>query len=1010
MLMKKLVNWLDKNHIAIMFILAAITLTGIYYYINLPKDVFPKGEFPRFQIIADIGFASLEETEINVTRPIEDVIRTVPNVTEVRSVTERGTSTIDVYLKWDTNLNEAFQYIQSKIGQVRGELPSNTSIDIVRMNMSALPMSEYGIWSDELDLKELYTFVKYSVIPKLIGIDGIYGLTVIGGEEPEIWVKFDPQQLLKYNLDPAAVGSVVDNANKISFVGNVIEDKDSLFTIGGEKFADINQIGNVIIATRMNRPIYLRDVAKIVDFHAEVRRIVSVNGHKGLFIDIQKQEDADGFSVSKSIDVKMEEIQKEFGGRLHISKWDLSDFVRTSIHGIMFDISIGIVIILLIVYYVMNSLRYSLPIILVLPVVIIMEFLVIKILGLNINIMTLGGLSAAIGIIADNGIVITENYVRFKTGKIADDALSSSMAYILPITIWATIVSIIVFIPLNILSGVSGLFFRPLAVTLATTIAISLLMAIFVIPVFIKYFIENYKGAARRVKERYFFDLSKKIYLGVLNIALKFKWLVVPVTVLLITTGIYTFLKIPTGFLPEWDEGDIVFDYIAPGGTSIYATDELMTKVEEIIQKTPDVNMYIRKTGTHLGTPLAPPNIGEIVILLDKERKHSTFEVMDLLRNEVSKSMPELETDFHQILPDRIGDLTGNTKPVVVNVMGNDLSVLSNVAAGVKNKLEKIAGLNGVLIDMPPPQKEIKVDANQESASLLGISVSDIYSHSQLALYGQVVSNFQRGLQAIPVRQFYEGDFRNNVADILNIPVYTPNGGILPLGKLATFTTADQIIEVHHKNGSLVMNVNAEISGRSLGDVVRDIKNSLSTIKGNDFTVELTGNYKGQQTSFTELLFVLLVSIILILALLLFIFESYKTAGAVFLGTLCSTTFVIFGLFITHTEFDVSSFTGLIAVMGIVVNNGILVIDFVERFRRQGMSKIDAVKSAGNLRFRPVLITNLAGIAGFLPMALNLGRGGEVLTPFSIAMISGLVGSMFFSLVIMPLLYLILHT
>ena len=245
--------------------------------------------------------------------------------------------------------------------------------------------------------------------------------------------------------------------------------------------------------------------------------------------------------------------------------------------------------------------------------------------------------------------------------------------------------------------------------------------------------------------------------------------------------------------------------------------------------------------------------------------------------------------------------------------------------------------------------------------------------------------------------------------DIENIPIFTQNGGILPLGKVATFTLIDQNPEVHHKNGSIVVNVNAEISGRALGDVIKDIKSALATIKNDNFSIELTGNYQSQQKSFAELIFVLFISIILILAMLLFIFESYKTAIAVFLGTLCSATFVIFGLFITRTEFDVSSFTGLIAVMGIVVNNGILVIDFVERFRSEGKNLIDSIKEAGNLRFRPVLITNLAAMAGFLPMALNIGHGGEVLRPFSIAMISGLVGSMFFSLVIMPLFYLILH-
>ncbi len=1007
--MKKIVDWLDKNHIAIMFTLTMVVIASIVIYFNLPKDVFPNGDFPRFQIIADIGFASLDETEINVTRPIEEAVKTVMDVTEVRSVTERGTSTIDIYLKWGTNLDQAFQYIQSKISQVRSSLPNNINVNVVRMTTSAYPMSEYGIWSDEFDQKKLYSLVRYSIVPQLIGIDGIYGLDVVGGEEPEIWVKFDPQQLIKYNLDTTTIGTAIDNANKVSFIGNVIKDKNAFFVTGGDKLPDIKKMGDVAVASRMGQPIYLKDIAILEDSHADTRRIVSVNGHKGIFIDVRKQQNADGLKVSKRLDQKMAEIEKGFKGRLIITKWDLSDFVASSIHGIIFDIFIGIVIILLIVYYIMQKFRYTLPIILVLPIVILFEFLVLKIIGLTINIMTLGGLSAAIGIIADNAIVITENYIRFKVEGKTKDPLSSSLAYIVPITIWATLVSIIVFVPLNILSGVSGLFFRPLAVTLATTIMISLLMAIFVIPVFIKYFIENDKENSVEVKERSFFSMIRRYYKKILNIALKFKGPVIGVSILLIILSVLAFFRLPNGFLPEWDEGDIVFDYIAPGGTSINETDKIINTVEEIIKKIPEVKMYIRKTGTLIEAPFASSNVGEIFILLDKNRKNSTFEVIDQLRDQVSKAIPELDTDFHQMLPDRIGDLSGVTKPIVVNIIGNDLSKLRSAAEEVKAKLEKISGLNDVLIDMPPPQKEMKVSANQENDSLLGVSISDVFRYSQLALYGEVVSNLQKGLQTIPVRQFYDGDYRNNMEDIAKIPVFTQNGGILPLGKLATFTLVDQNPEIHHKNGSIVVNVNAEISGRSLGDVVKDIKDSLLTIKNDGFTTELTGNYKSQQKSFTELLFVLLISIVLILALLLFIFESYRTALAVFLGTICSASFVIFGLFLTRTEFDVSSFTGMIAVIGIVVNNGILVIDFVERFRRDGKNLIDSIREASELRFRPVLITNLAAMAGFLPMALNIGHGAEVLRPFSIAMISGLIGSMFFSLVVMPVFYLILQ-
>lgn len=1007
--MIRLINWLDKNHIAIVFSIAILAIVSIYTYGKLPKDVFPRGEFPRFQIIADIGFASLQETEIRVTRPIEEALKGVPNVTEIRSATERGTSTIDIYLNWEANLNQAFQYIQSQINETKGVLQNNIDISVTPMTTSAFPMSEYGVWSDAYDQEQLYSLVKYTIIPKLIGVEGVYGLSVIGGMQPEVWVKFNPDQLIKYNLDTATISNALSGINQVSFVGKVYQDGDVLFATVGNQLSDIRALENIVVATRMGKPVYLKDIANVGDFHEPQRRIVSIDGHEGLIIDVQKQQNADSVKLSKILDEKFDEISKEFKGDLHVTKWDLSEFVASSIHSIMFDIVIAIFIILMITYYIMHRFRFALPIIIVLPIIILFEFLVIKALGLNINIMTLGGLSAAIGIVADNAIVITENYVRFKSERKTNNVLAESMSYILPITIWATLVSIVVFIPLNILSGVSGMFFKPLALTLSTTIIISLIMAVFVMPVFIKYFIENYKGELKERKERYFFAKAKEIYIKLLNVALRAGVGVVGLTALFFLLGIYLFLKIPTGFLPEWDEGDIVFDYIAPAGTSIDGANEMMAKVEAIVEKIPEVKMYVRKTGTHLSVPYAAPNVGEIIILLNKDRDLSTFQVMDKLRREVSAVLPDLETDFHQILPDRIGDLTGISKPVVVNVIGDDIQVLMNAALEIQKRLEKVEGLNSVIIDMPPPQKEIKLSVNQENASLLGVNVGDIYRYAQLALYGEVVSNFQKGLQTIPIRMLYQGDYMNKMDDIEKIPIYTPNGGVLPLGKIATFTLADEITEIHHKNGSLVVNINAEISGRSLGNVVTDVKNILSSLPRGDYTTELAGSYQGQRQSFLELIEILIISVVLILVFLLFIFESYKTALTVFIGTLCSASFVIFGLFLTRTEFNVSSFTGMITVMGIVVNNGILVVYFIERFRKTQSNIIDAINEACDLRFRPVLITNLAAMAGFLPMALNIGQGGEILQPFSIAMISGLVGSMFFSLVVMPTFYLIGH-
>ena len=1006
--MKSFVTWLEKNRIALVFTAFLLCAAGLYSYTTLPKDVFPNSQFPRFQVIADIGFASLESTDVGVTRPLENALKTVPGVEEVRSVTERGTSTIDLYLKWGADLDQAYQYAQARISQARAELPAGASIDLVRMNTSAYPMSEYGVWSDTLTLKQLYSYIQYSAVPELIGADGVYRLDVTGGEEPEIWVKLDPEKVAKLNLDAAAIEAAVAQANNISFIGTVTGAGKTLFAVGGTRLAGAKDIGAVVVATRMGRPVPLREVADVAEGHGEVRRLVTINGHPGLFVDVMKQNDADGLKLSRDMDARFAKLEKESGGRIRVARWDLSDFVRGSIDGILTDIGLGILIILAIIYYVMVRLRYSLPIMLVLPVVLVAEFLAMKLLGQTVNIMTLGGLAAAIGIIADNAIVITENYVKFRERGDAAP-LASSMHYIVPVTVWATLVSIVVFIPLNLLSGVSGLFFRPLAVTLATTIAISLAAAVCLLPVLIHYFVEMGGAPARAEEERALFVLLKKGYLKLLGLALRRAPAVAAGTLVLLAAAAFVFTRLPTGFLPEWDEGDIVFDYIAPSGASLAAVDAMAKKVEKLIADTPEAELSVRKTGTHMGTPYAPPNRGEIVILLKKDRDRSTAEVMEDLRGRSAKALPDLDADLHQILPDRLGDLTGNVKPIVVSVISGDLDKARAAAELVQAKLEKIDGLNGVLLDLPPAQPEIKVTPDQEKLSLLGLGSADAFRYSSLALYGEEMTSVQRGVQPVPVRAQYAGNFRGDRNAIAAIPVYTPNGGVLPLGRFTKFSVEDQVPEVHHQNGSIVVGVDAEIEGRSLGAVVKDVQAALATVPPGDYTLRLEGSYKEQQQSFAELLAVLGVSVVLILLLLLYIFESYLTSLAVFAGTLASATFVVFGLWLSGLEFDVSSFTGLITVLGIVVNNGILVIDFAERYRAEGMAPPEAVKAAGALRFRPVLITNLAAIAGFLPMALNIGHGGEVLRPFSVAMISGLVGSMFFSLTVIPALYLLLH-
>lgn len=1002
--MKKVIEWAQKYRAGILLGVAVLIGASAFSYFSLPKDVFPNAVFPRIQVVADIGFGSLEETEIDITRPLEQELNTVAGVTEVRSVTERGTSTIDVYFKWGRDMKEALQQVQTKIDGVRGGLPAGISITAQIMTISSFPMSEYGFYSDTLSQEELFTYVKYSVVPELVGMDGIYGLDLIGGEEPEIWIKLDPAKIERYDLDPDAVADAVDKANRFEFLGKVSRGANEYLAFGGSKLTNAAAIGNIVVDTRMAEPIRLRDIARVVDSHAELRRLVTVNGHKGIIIDVRKQDTADGLKLSREIDAKLQRVAQNSGGTLHVVNWDLSDFVRRSVQGILSDILLGIVLILAIVFLVLKRLHYALPIILILPVVLAVEFLVLKLFGQTMNIMTLGGLSAALGIVADNAVVITEHYLRRRSSIRDGDPIAVSAAEILPPMLWATAVTIVVFVPLNLLSGVSGFFFKPLSITLSTTILLSLLAAVFVTPVLIGMFVDRGKGGHK--EERHpAFDFVTDKYLGLLNLTLRGRWAAVAGVVAVSVLAVFLFAKLPSGFLPEWDEGFIVLDYITSPQSSLEATDALMGEVEKIIRTFPDVELIVRKTATHMGTPYAEPNVGEIVLKLRPDRKKSTFEIMDELDAAIRAKYPDLDTDYHQILPDRLGDLTGNVKPVVVNLVGNDMNSILKTAGEVKTALEGIRGLDGVRIDIPPYQDEIKVRVDPEACAFLGLNASDVSRNARYALFGQEVSTVFNGLQSIPVLEVYAGDYREHPSLIGSIPVYNPNGSVVPLSKVAVYSMESNLVQINHKNGSMAVGVTAEISGRALSDVVNDIQTSLSKIRSPGVTLDLEGDYQNQQTSFRELSIVTAVSVAIILLLLLFIFDSFPAALSVFLGTLASAAFVAVGLYLTGTEFDVSSFIGMITVMGIVVNNGILVIRFAEDFRKQGMPVREALNRAGKLRFRPVLITNLAAIAGFVPMALKIGSGGEILYPFSIAMISGLIGSMFFSLIVMPVFY-----
>jgi CzcA family heavy metal efflux pump len=1002
--MKKLLELVIRNRIAVIFVTLVLLAISIFTLFTLPQGVFPKATFPRVQVKVDRGYAPLDEMEVGVTKPLEDALRTVEGARIVRSKTARGNAEIDIYFDWNTDLNQVYQTVLAKVSEVRAALPQDVSITITRMTTSAYPMSGYSIYSDKRALKELRDIAEFTIKPQLSGIKGVYKVEIVGGERPEYWAILKPEKLAQFKISPLEIEEAIKKSNHIDFLGRITEEYKIHLGFANYLLKSKKDIENVIISQNKGVPVLLKQVAEVKSAVKEEYLLTTSNWHPAVLFNILKHPDANVVEVSNLVDKRLVEIENILPPDVKISKWyDLSKFVKRSIKGVAENILIGILIISVIVFLFLGKVRTSLPIVLIMPLTVITTFLLIKLFGLSLNIMTLGGLTAAIGILVANAIVVVENIVRHRDeGASKEDAVISGTKEIIPPLIGATLTTIVVFIPLIFLSGLTGIFFKPAAFTMASAVGISLILAIFVTPV-VTYNILGKKN--KNISVKHSSEKLRAFYRKILRISLRRSGLILILSLITGVLSVFLYPYLKTGFLPSWDEGTAVFNYKAVPGTSLKETDRICRRIEEILKGIPEVESYSRRTGYGLAHR-HPAHEGDYLISLRDERKRSTSEIMEGLSKEVEKIFPSLYTDWAQVLPDRLMDLTGEQKTIAVKVFGNNKEILRDTAIIIKDKLKRIKGLVGIKAGVSQSEPEFDINFNNSRVARLGFSLFDVSKQVKIALWGDVVIEIKKGLRLIGLRVRYPKNYRSYIDKLKNLPLFTKDGKMTPLSTIADVEVKGGARNIYHENGSLLVTVTAGIAGRDLGSVVKDIKSTLANLHlPQGVTITLGGDWESRLKSFRELLLALIIAGFLIFTILLFEFESYRAVFAIFLGTILSFSFVVFGLFITKTAFDVSSFMGMIASLGIVVNNGILLIDFAERYKKKGVTLAECVVMAGRVRLRPILITTTTTVAGFLPMAIQIGAGGEMLQPFAVAVISGLLGSIFFSLIAIPTLF-----
>jgi len=998
---------------AIVVIVALLCAAGLYAAWQLPIAVFPETDFPRIVIIVDNGEAPASQTLVAVTRPIEEAMNGIPGIARIKSKTARGSTEISLYFNWSGDINQELSLVQARMSQLITSLPPTAEIrNIDRLTFAVFPVAGYSLTSDKRDQASLTDLATYVVRPQLARLPGVAIVAVAGGKTREFHVTIDPEKLTAHNVSAQQVTEAIRNSNIIVSPGLIEENHQLELALISGQARRPDELNNIVVATVNNAPVLVSDVATVSPGVEPQYTIVTANGHPAALVNINRQPDANTVAVVDNVKATLEKMRGQIPKDVSIAAYyDQSLLVRDSINSVRDSILIGLLLSVVILYAFLRNWGTTLVAILVIPVTILVTFLAMWLAGLSFDLMTLGGVAAAIGLVIDDAIVVVENiYTHMSRGQSRREAVQSAVSEITVPIIGSTITPVVVFLPLTLLTGVTGVFFRSLALTMAVALLTSLVLALAFTPVLAERFVKAKPGdetSDDEVPHGRFLGAIVRRYEAVLGVTLDRRW-IVGVTIVFVLAGSYAlYHALGSEFLPEFDESAFILDYIAPAGSSLAETDRLLQHVEEMLLKTPEVEGYSRRTGLEMGLFVTEPNTGDIAVKLKPDHKRSTQEVIADLRGQIAKTEPALEVEFVGIVPDVIGDLQGNPEPIEVKLFSEDAAALQTTADQVENAIKKVPGvvdtLNGVVIS--GPAVTFRIDPLR--ASQFGVTANDVAATITTAMSGDAGSSILQQDRLIKVRVIFPANVRTSLDNVKALQVRSSSGQLFRLDQVADVEIDKGQAEIDRENLRQMIAVTGRLEGSNLGTAISQIREQLAKdVKlPPGMTVEFGGLYEEQQSSFRELMMALVLAVMLVFTTLLIEFRSFAHPIAIVTGAVLALSGVLLALFITGSTLNVVSLMGMIMIVGIVAKNGILMLDAVEEHIAAGDNLREALLRSGRRRFRPVLMTSLAAMLGMLPLALALGAGSELLQPLAIAVIGGLTVALALSLIVTPTVY-----
>jgi len=1011
----KLTDFSVNKPVTILMIALIIVVLGTLFFSKLDLDLLPEIEYPVVSVVTTYSGVTSEDIEEVLTKPIEDAVSTVQDVKSIKSFSQEGLSAVMIEFNWSTNIDSAAQDIRDKLDLIQDFLPADAERPlVVKLDVGAMPILGYGVTSENLDTLELRRLLEDNIKDKLERLNGVASVQIMGGQQREILVSLDKSLLESYGLTQSQVIQILRGENINISGGHIIEgiQEFTLRTIG--EYENLEEIKNTVLCVKGGAPVYLKDMARIIDTYKEERSYSRTNEKDSVLLLINKQSGSNTNEVADRVTKELPELKKNLPSGIEFNLvFDQSRFIKKATGSVVQNGVIGGFLAGFLIFLFLRNWRPTLTIITAIPLSLLATFIPLYIAGYTLNIMTLGGLALGIGMMVDSAIVVIENiYRHLEQGKERKEAAKVGASEIGMAITASTLTTIAVFFPLALSGGIAGQISQGLALTVSFALAASLFVALTIVPMMAsKIFKKRTAEEGKKFSGSQKFEKIQNYYKRILVWALNHQKKAILITGGLFILSLCLIPFIGTEFMPLGDRPMLILQLKMPPGTSLGETNKVVGQIEDVILELKDVDSASSFGGLveggkmDVGMGFGSTSVNEATIMIKlkdkKDRQLSSQEIQEIIRENLPK-IRGVEISF----TDMTQQMFGSDNPIEIKIFGKDLSRLKEIGYKIAEKISQIEGVRDVKNSLAEGKPEIAIKIDREKAAHLGLSVGQIGATVKNSMQGVVATKLRQAGEEIDIRVRYSPEYRQNIEDIKRLTIFSSLGRPILLGQVAEISKKQGPVKIDREDQSRVVLVTANVVDRDVGSIMKDIKKELADYSlPTGYFIEYGGSYKQMKDSFKVLSGALILATLLVYMVMASQFESLIYPFIVMFEIPLAFIGVGLALSITGQTLSLPSFIGIIMLAGIVVNNAIVLIDYVNQLRKRGMDTLNALIEGGTTRLRPILITSLTTIFGMMPMALARQEGSEMMRPMAIAVIGGLLVATALTLVVIPVIY-----